>query len=103
MEVVSVLPRRATKDGTMIIEAIARFACAHRYVAQMACFARPEAGNVDRLLLVCERCGHRAEQLPLQRDTSFGRVIAFPSASGSRRFVPQASNRYPDPPPLLSA
>lgn len=90
----------------MIIEAIARFACAHRYIAQMACIGRPDAGDagtIDRLLLVCERCGHRAEQLPLPRDTSFGRVIAFPSASVSRKFAPQASSRYPDPPPLLSA
>lgn len=87
----------------MIIEAIARFACAHRYIAQMVCIAHPDAGSIDRLLLVCERCGHRAEQLPLPRDTSFGRVIAFPSVSANHKFVPAASNRYPEPPPLLSA
>jgi hypothetical protein len=90
----------------MIIEAIARFACAHRYIAQMASVARPEAGdagNTDRLLLVCERCGHRAEQLPLPRDTSFGRVIAFPTTSVGPGFVAVAPTRYPEPPPLLSA
>ena len=98
VEVVSVLPRReaTTRQGdeTMIIEAIAKFACAHRYIAEIPSIGRPEAGDagdMDRLLLVCERCGHRAEQLPLPRDTSFGRVIAFPSG----RPAPDSWQRRP--------
>jgi hypothetical protein len=33
----------------------------------------------ERLLFVCEHCSHRTELLPLERPSSFGRVLAFSS------------------------
>ena len=85
----------------MIIQAMSRFACEHRYVAQIDTDAAAGSGHGNLVLLVCERCGHRAEELPLQRESTFGRVIAFPTATP--KFVPTATDRYTDPPPLLSA
>ena len=87
----------------MIIEAVARFACAHRYIAQLINIGTLVSGESSRLLLVCERCGHRVEQLPLPRPPSFGRVIAFPSTAVDSRFVTTVSDHNPDPPPLLTA
>lgn len=57
----------------MIIQAAGRFACAHRYIA---------TASGDRWLFVCEGCEHRTELLPLNRDTSFGQLLAFPSSVG---------------------
>ena len=84
----------------MIIQAMARFACQHRYLAQIVTDAAAAGGHGNLVLLVCERCGHRADQLPLQRESTFGRVIRFPTATP--KFVPTTTDRY-DPPPLLSA
>ena len=84
----------------MIIQAMSRFACQHRYVAQIDAAAATEAGNANLVMLVCERCGHRAEQLPLQRESSFGRVLAFPVATP--KYVQSTRDRYTDPPPLLT-
>lgn len=44
----------------MIIQAAERFTCSHEWVAT----AGATCVN-DRWLLVCHRCGHRTEQLPL--------------------------------------
>jgi len=56
----------------MIIQAAGRFACAHRYIATAT-------ADGDQWLFVCEGCAHRTELLPLNRDASFGQLIAFPS------------------------
>jgi len=58
----------------MIIQAAGRFACAHRYIATAT-------ARGDRWLFVCEGCEHRTELLPLNRDKSFGQLLAFPSSS----------------------
>jgi len=60
----------------MIIEAASRFACAHRYIATAT-------GNRNQWLFVCEGCAHRTELLPLNREASFGQLIAFPSSVGA--------------------
>ena len=85
----------------MLIEAKARFVCTHRYVVHVSQLAELAKSEPDRLLLVCERCGHRAEQLPLPRGNDFGRVIAFPIPAPAQRYVPVISEH--EPPPLLSA
>lgn len=65
---------RRDEGSLMIVRAAGRFGCAHRWVATAT-------DDGAQWLLVCEGCGHRTEQLPLTRDTSFGQVLAFPSPS----------------------
>jgi hypothetical protein len=73
----------------MIIQAARKFACTHRYVVTAT-----DAGN--QWLFVCETCDHRAEELPLTRDTTFGEVLAFPSLSAAEFSAAEASGRHPD-------
>ena len=58
----------------MIIQAASRFTCAHRYIATATV-------DGDHWIFVCDGCAHRTELLPLNRATSFGELLAFPSPS----------------------
>jgi len=60
----------------VFIDAARKFGCVHQYVATQ---------EGERLLFVCEHCSHRTELLPLDRPSSFGRVLAFSSFVPSRR------------------
>jgi hypothetical protein len=51
-----------------IIDAARKFGCAHRFIATQ---------DDGLMVFVCECCGHRAELLPLHRDSARGQVIAF--------------------------
>jgi hypothetical protein len=72
----------------MIIQAAARFTCAHRYIATAT-------ANADRWLFVCDDCAHRTELLPLKRDAVFGQLLAFPSSSVGVELGETASEHYP--------
>ena len=81
----------------MIIQAARRFACTHRFVVTAT-----DAG--DLWLFVCEACEHRAELLPLTRDTTFGEVLAFPSPSaGAECSAAEGSGRHPGSPLVQSS
>jgi hypothetical protein len=52
----------------MIIDAAARFGCAHRWVVM----------NQDgAMLFVCEQCSHRTDQLPVHLARTRGEVVQF--------------------------
>ena len=62
--------------AAMIIDAARRFGCAHRFIAT------PDDGLV---VFVCECCEHRAELLPLHRDSVRGQVIPFTRLAAAAR------------------
>lgn len=80
----------------MIIQAAGRFTCAHRYIATAT-------GDRNRWLFVCDGCAHRTELLPLNRDTSFGQLLAFPSPSVGVELSEAAPGRHPQSTLIQSA
>jgi len=80
----------------MIIRAAGRFGCAHRYIATATAYG-------DQWLFVCEGCAHRTELLPLNRDASFGQLLAFPSPSVGVELSEAASCRHPQSSLIQSA
>lgn len=56
----------------MIVNAAARFGCRHRFVVT------DEGGT---FLFVCEGCGHRTDELPIQLTSTRGQIVPFPRRS----------------------
>jgi hypothetical protein len=74
----------------MLVHAATEFLCDHLYVV---------TARSSRFMLVCDRCGHRAEFLALGLRRSGAQVIAFPQ-SRDRMSVPVHGGQQFSPTPL---